>query len=76
MYLQEQEAFISGNFFTTDSNKFYVGGKATKPFNRIKINFNSGTGIRFPQEYYIYMLLHRDDDNDGIPNCFEVCLSG
>lgn len=70
-------SLISGNFFTTDSNKFYVGGKATKPFNRIKINFNSGSGIRFPQEYYIYnAFATRDDDNDGIPNCFEVCLSG
>ncbi|HBV16408.1 T9SS type A sorting domain-containing protein [Chryseobacterium carnipullorum] len=70
-------SLISGNFFTTDSNKFYVGGKATKPFNRIKITFYSGTGIRIPQNYYIYnAFASRDDDNDGIPNCFDQCSNG
>ncbi|MCD9853574.1 T9SS type A sorting domain-containing protein [Epilithonimonas sp. JDS] len=70
-------SLISGNFFTTDSNKFYVGGKATKPFNRIKITFNSGTGIRFPQEYYIYnAFASKDADNDGIADCFDLCPGG
>ncbi|WP_083997480.1 T9SS type A sorting domain-containing protein [Chryseobacterium angstadtii] len=70
-------SLFSGNFFTTDSNKFYVGGKATKPFNRIKITFYSGTGIRFPQNYNIYnAFASRDDDNDGVPNCFDQCPNG
>jgi hypothetical protein len=70
-------SLISGNFFTSNSNKFYVGGKSTKPFNRIKIIFNSGTGIRIPQEYYIYnAFASKDDDNDGIPNCTDRCSNG
>lgn len=70
-------SLISGNFFTTDSNKFYVGGKATKPFNRIKVTFYSGTGIRIPQNYNIYnAFASRDDDNDGVPNCFDQCPNG
>ncbi|WP_083996826.1 T9SS type A sorting domain-containing protein [Chryseobacterium sp. BLS98] len=70
-------SLISGNFFTTDSNKFYVGGKATKPFNRIKVTFYSGTGVRIPQNYYIYnAFASRDDDNDGVPNCFDQCPNG
>ncbi|MBB6372173.1 T9SS type A sorting domain-containing protein [Chryseobacterium shigense] len=70
-------SLISGNFFTTDSNKFYVGGKSTKPFNRIKVTFYSGTGIRFPQNYNIYnAFASKDDDNDGVPNCFDRCPNG
>ncbi|MGU3375343.1 T9SS type A sorting domain-containing protein [Chryseobacterium sp. M5A1_1a] len=70
-------SLFSGNFFTTDSNKFYVGGKSTKAFNRIKITFNSGTGIRIPQNYYIYnAFASKDDDNDGVPNCFDRCPNG
>lgn len=70
-------SLISGNFFTTNSNKFYVGGKATKPFNRIKITFNSGTSVRIPQNYYVYnAFASRDDDNDGVPNCFDQCPGG
>jgi hypothetical protein len=70
-------SLISGNFFTTDSNKFYVGGKSTKPFNRIKVTFYSGTGVRIPQNYYIYnAFASRDDDNDGVPNCFDQCPNG
>lgn len=70
-------SLISGNFFTTNSNKFYVGGKATKPFNRMKITFYSGTGVRFPQNYNIYnAFASRDDDNDGVPNCFDQCPNG
>ncbi|MBP2616935.1 T9SS type A sorting domain-containing protein [Chryseobacterium jejuense] len=70
-------SLISGNFFTTDSNKFYVGGKATKPFNRMKITFNSGTAVRIPQNYYIYnAFASKDDDNDGVPNCFDRCPNG
>ncbi|MBL1219406.1 T9SS type A sorting domain-containing protein [Chryseobacterium sp. L7] len=70
-------SLISGNFFTTDSNKFYVGGKATKPFNRMKITFYSGTGVRFPQNYNIYnAFASKDDDNDGVPNCFDQCPNG
>lgn len=70
-------SLFSGNFFTTNSNQFYVGGKSTKPFNRIKITFYSGTGIRFPQEYKIYnAFAGKDDDNDGIPNCFDLCPDG
>ncbi|WP_084680192.1 T9SS type A sorting domain-containing protein [Chryseobacterium luteum] len=70
-------SLFSGNFFTTDSNKFYVGGKATKPFNRMKITFHSGTGVRFPQNYYIYnAFASRDDDNDGVANCFDQCPNG
>ncbi|MCW3160208.1 T9SS type A sorting domain-containing protein [Chryseobacterium oryctis] len=70
-------SLFSGNFFTTDSNKFYVGGKATKPFNRMKITFYSGTGVRIPQNYYIYnAFASKDDDNDGVPNCFDLCANG
>ncbi|MFP3833975.1 T9SS type A sorting domain-containing protein [Chryseobacterium sp. SIMBA_028] len=70
-------SLISGNFFTTNSNKFYVGGKATKPFNRMKITFNSGTAVRIPQNYYIYnAFASKDDDNDGTPNCFDRCPGG
>ncbi|MFP3597789.1 T9SS type A sorting domain-containing protein [Chryseobacterium sp. SIMBA_029] len=70
-------SLISGNFFTTDSNKFYVGGKSTRPFNRIKVTFYSGTGVRIPQNYYIYnAFASRDDDNDGVPNCFDQCPNG
>lgn len=70
-------SLISGNFFTTDSNKFYVGGKSTKPFNRIKVTFYSGTGVRIPQNYYIFnAFASRDDDNDGVPNCFDQCPNG
>ncbi|SFN57610.1 Por secretion system C-terminal sorting domain-containing protein [Chryseobacterium oleae] len=70
-------SLISGNFFTTDSNKFYVGGKSTKPFNRIKVTFYSGTGVRIPQNYNIYnAFASRDDDNDGVPNCFDQCPNG
>ncbi|REC46955.1 T9SS type A sorting domain-containing protein [Chryseobacterium pennipullorum] len=70
-------SLISGNFFTTNSNKFYVGGKATKPFNRMKITFNSGTAVRLPQNYYIYnAFASKDDDNDGVPNCFDLCPNG
>lgn len=70
-------SLISGNFFTTNSNKFYVGGKATKPFNRMKITFNSGTAVRIPQNYYIYnAFASKDDDNDGVPNCFDRCPGG
>lgn len=70
-------SLISGNFFTTNSNKFYVGGKATKPFNRIKVTFNSGTAVRLPQSYNIYnAFASRDDDNDGVPNCFDQCPNG
>lgn len=70
-------SLISGNFFTTNSNKFYVGGKATRPFNRMKITFNSGTAVRIPQNYYIYnAFASKDDDNDGVPNCFDRCPGG
>ncbi|WP_062697393.1 T9SS type A sorting domain-containing protein [Chryseobacterium indologenes] len=70
-------SLISGNFFTTNSNKFYVGGKATKPFNRIKVTFYSGTAVRLPQSYNIYnAFASRDDDNDGVPNCFDQCPNG
>ena len=70
-------SLMSGNFFTSGSNKFYVGGKSTKPFNRIKVTFFSGTGIRFPQSYYIYnAFASKDDDNDGVPNCFDLCPNG
>ncbi|MCW3160206.1 T9SS type A sorting domain-containing protein [Chryseobacterium oryctis] len=70
-------SLFSKNLLTTNSNKFYVGGKATKPFNRMKITFYSGTGIRFPQNYYIYnAFASKDDDNDGVPNCFDLCPNG
>jgi len=71
-------SLVNGNFFTTESNKFYVGGKATKPFNRIKIFFNGGTGLNFlPQEYYIYnAFASKDADNDGVPDCFDLCPNG
>ncbi|MBQ0152333.1 MAG: T9SS type A sorting domain-containing protein [Chryseobacterium sp.] len=70
-------SLFSGNFFTSDSNKFWVGGKATKPFNRIKIIFASGTGLRFPQEYKIFnAFASLDDDNDGVPNCYDQCPNG
>lgn len=70
-------SLISGNFFTTNSNKFYVGGKSTKPFNRIKVTFYSGTAVRLPQSYNIYnAFASRDDDNDGVPNCFDQCPNG
>lgn len=70
-------SLFSGNFFTVDSNKFYVGGKSTKPFNRMKITFNSGSALRIPQSYNIYnAFASRDDDNDGVPNCFDQCPNG
>ncbi|UOE37771.1 T9SS type A sorting domain-containing protein [Chryseobacterium oryzae] len=70
-------SLISGNLITSNSNKFYVGGKSTKPFNRMKITFYSGSGIRFPQTYNIYnAFASKDDDNDGVPNCYDLCPNG
>ncbi|MGG7440161.1 T9SS type A sorting domain-containing protein [Chryseobacterium arthrosphaerae] len=70
-------SLITGNFFTSGSNKFYIGGKATKPFNRIKITFSSLLSVNLSQGYNIYnAFASKDDDNDGVPNCFDRCPNG
>jgi hypothetical protein len=70
-------SLITGNFFTSGSNKFYIGGKATKPFNRIKITFSSLLSVNLAQGYNIYnAFASKDDDNDGVPNCFDRCPGG
>lgn len=70
-------SLVTGNLFTTGSNKFYVGGKATKPFNRIKITFSSLLSVNLAQGYNIYnAFASKDDDNDGVPNCYDKCPNG
>lgn len=70
-------SLITGNFFTSGSNKFYIGGKSTKPFNRIKITFSSLLSVNLSQGYNIYnAFASKDDDNDGVPNCFDRCPNG
>ncbi|MDR2237937.1 MAG: T9SS type A sorting domain-containing protein [Chryseobacterium sp.] len=70
-------SLVSGNFFTSGSNKFFVGGKATKPFNRIKITFFAFATVSLSQGYNIHnAFASRDDDNDGVPNCFDRCAGG
>lgn len=68
---------LSGSLLTTGSKRFYVGGKATKPFNRIKIIFSSLLSLNLFQQYQIYSAFASvDDDNDGVPNCFDRCPGG
>ncbi|PKF74614.1 T9SS type A sorting domain-containing protein [Chryseobacterium sp. PMSZPI] len=70
-------SLVTGNFFTNGSNKFYIGGRATKPFNRIKITFSSLLSVNLAQGYNIYnAFASKDDDNDGVPNCFDRCPGG
>lgn len=70
-------SLVTGNFFTSGSNRFYIGGKATKPFNRIKITFSSLLSVNLAQGYNIYnAFASKDDDNDGVPNCFDRCPNG
>ncbi|WP_123943326.1 T9SS type A sorting domain-containing protein [Chryseobacterium sp. G0186] len=70
-------SLITGNLFTSGSNKFYIGGKSTKPFNRIKITFSSLLSVNLVQGYNIYnAFASKDDDNDGVPNCFDLCPGG
>lgn len=70
-------SLVTGNFFTSGSNRFYIGGKATKPFNRIKITFSSLLSVNLAQGYNIYnAFASKDDDNDGVPNCFDRCPGG
>jgi len=68
---------LSGDFFVTSSNRFYVGFKSTKPFDRMKIEISNPLGAGLLQKYMIYnAFVQLDDDNDGIPNCNDKCPNG
>lgn len=70
-------SLVTGNLFTSGSNRFYIGGKSTKPFNRIKVTFSSLLSVNLLQGYNIYnAFASKDDDNDGVPNCFDKCPNG
>lgn len=70
-------SLVTGNLFTSGSNRFYIGGKATKPFNRIKVTFSSLLSVNLAQGYNIYnAFASKDDDGDGVPNCFDRCSGG
>ncbi|UOU99812.1 T9SS type A sorting domain-containing protein [Chryseobacterium daecheongense] len=68
---------LSGDFFVTSSNRFYVGFKSTKPFNRMKIEVSNPLGAGLLQSYMIYnAFVQLDDDGDGVPNCNDKCPNG
>jgi len=68
---------LSGDFFVTSSNRFYVGFKSTKPFDRMKIEISNPLGAGLLQKYMIYnAFVQLDDDNDGVPNCNDKCPNG
>ncbi|SIR56439.1 Por secretion system C-terminal sorting domain-containing protein [Chryseobacterium sp. RU33C] len=70
-------SLISGNLLTGGSNRFYVGGRSTQPFNRIKITFSTLLSVSLGQGYNIYnAFASKDDDNDGVANCFDRCPNG
>lgn len=54
-----------------------VGFKTALPYNRIRITINTPVGINLGGSIRIYYALASlDDDNDGVPNCFEACPAG
>ncbi|RTZ49951.1 T9SS type A sorting domain-containing protein [Chryseobacterium arthrosphaerae] len=70
-------SLVTGELLSSGSKKIYVGGKATKPFNRIKIIFSTLVSVNLAQQYRIYNAFASiDDDNDGVPNCFDRCPGG
>ncbi|MBE7174256.1 MAG: hypothetical protein INR73_27025 [Williamsia sp.] len=51
----------------------YIGGKATVPFDEMEIDFNAGL-LGVATDFFVYYAyVIRDDDNDGVPDCYEVC---
>ncbi|AZA78074.1 T9SS C-terminal target domain-containing protein [Chryseobacterium sp. G0186] len=76
------DTFISGSLLAGEllngtSKRYYVGGKSTKPFNRIKIIFSSLLSLNLFRQYQVYnAFASMDDDNDGVPNCFDRCPGG
>ncbi|MCJ7933399.1 MAG: T9SS type A sorting domain-containing protein [Chryseobacterium sp.] len=68
---------LSGDFFVTASNRFYLGFKSTKPFDRMKIEVSNPLGAGLLQSYMIYnAFVQLDDDGDGVPNCNDKCPNG
>ena len=68
---------LSGDFFVTSSNRFYVGFKSTKPFDRMKIEISNPLGAGLLQQYKIFnAFVQLDDDGDGVPNCNDKCPNG
>lgn len=68
---------LSGDFFVTSSNRFYVGFKSTKPFDRMKIEVSNPLGAGLLQSYMVYnAFVQMDDDGDGVPNCNDKCPNG
>lgn len=68
---------VSGDFFVTSSNRFYVGFKSTKPFDRMKIEISNPLGAGLLQSYMVYnAFVQLDDDGDGVPNCNDKCPNG
>ena len=68
---------LSGDFFVTSSNRFYIGFKSTKPFDRMKIEISNPLGAGLLQQYKIFnAFVQLDDDGDGVPNCNDKCPNG
>lgn len=68
---------LSGDFFVTASNRFYVGFNSTKPFDRMKIEISNPIGAGLLQQYKIFnAFVQLDDDGDGVPNCNDKCPNG
>lgn len=51
----------------------YIGGKATVPFDEMEIDINAGLLSAATDFHVFYPYVIRDDDNDGVSDCFEVC---
>ena len=51
----------------------YIGGKATVPFDEMEIDINAGLLSAATDFHIYYPYVVRDDDNDGVSDCMEVC---
>ncbi len=78
----EQQSRTAGgllglSLITGRDGRSTIGFKTTLPYNRIRITINTPVGVNLGGRIRIYnALASLDDDNDGVPNCFDVCPAG
>lgn len=75
---QSGGALVGGSLLNSSGGKTVVGFTATKPFNRMRLNINDGLiAAGLGGQYFIYdAFVTGDDDNDGVPNCNDICPGG
>lgn len=76
--LQEEKdagSLLGVGLISGSSGKTYIGFKTTKPYNRIQIDIYAGVlNVDIGGTIRIYgAFAQRDDDNDGVSDCNEVC---